>query len=71
MTVTVTLRAFRDWESAHLPIRHILPPYGERGQQPEEGRRGGSAGRGGRGWMKGESLVVVDVASGTEEAKAA
>jgi hypothetical protein len=31
----------------------MLSPYGERGQQPElEGRRGGSARRGGRGWMK-------------------
>ncbi len=41
----------------------MLPPYGERGQQP--------GGRGGRGWKKGGELDGEDVASGTEEAKAA
>ncbi len=38
-------------------IRHILPPHGEKGQQPGQGgRRGGSARRGGRGWFKGAQV---------------
>ncbi len=42
-----------------------FPPYGERGvTQP--GQEGG-----GRGWLKGGKLEGEDVASGTEEAKAA
>jgi hypothetical protein len=50
----------------------MLPPT-ERGVNSPDRKdgEGGSAGRGGRGWTKGESLVVVVVASETEEAKAA
>jgi hypothetical protein len=45
-----------------------FPPYGE----GVNSRRAvlGSAGRGGRGWLKGGELEGEDVASGTEEAKA-
>jgi hypothetical protein len=37
-----------------------FPPYGVLG----------SAGRGGKGWLKGGELLGEDVASGTEEVKA-
>jgi hypothetical protein len=49
-----------------------FPPR-ERGvNSPDrKGRRRGSAGRGGRGWLKGGELDGEDVASGTEEGKAA
>ncbi len=51
---------------------HTSPPYGEGVNSPD--RRAvffGSAGRGGRGWLKGGELEGEDVASGTGEAKAA
>ncbi len=48
-----------------------FPPYGEGVNSPDRRAVLGSAGRGGRGWLKGGELEVEDVASGTEEAKAA
>jgi hypothetical protein len=56
-----------------LHLSHtVLPPYGERGVNSPDRRAGlGSAGRGGRGWLKGGKLEGEDVASGTEGAKAA
>ncbi len=59
------------WELSLHPSH--LSPYGERGVNSpgRKGRKGGSAGRGGRGWLKGGKLDGEDVASGTEEAKAA
>ena len=47
-----------------------FPPT-ERGVNSPDRRAGlGSAGRGGRGWLKGGEFEGEDVASGTEEAKA-
>jgi hypothetical protein len=55
------------WVESEGCIRHILPPYGE--------RVGSTAGRGERGCEDrregGRKLGVEDVASETEEAKAA
>ncbi len=50
-----------------------FPPTEREGSTARTGRagEGGSAGRGGRGWLKGGKLDGEDVASGTEEAKAA
>ncbi len=46
-------------------------PLRRRGQQPDRRAVLGSAGRGGRGWLKGGELEGEDVASGRDEAKAA
>jgi hypothetical protein len=45
-----------------------FPPYGEGVNSPD---RRAVLGSGGRGWLKGGELEGEDVASGTEEAKAA
>ncbi len=59
------------WVESYGCIRHILPPYGEGVSSPDRRAVLGSAGRGGRDWLKGGELEGEDVASGTEEAKAA
>ncbi len=51
------------WIEVYVASVTYFLPTERRVSSPERrGRRGSSSGRGGRGWLKGGSLSVVDVA---------